>query len=196
MFVWRGNTLPLFDHPYNRTAANERAVELSIVQRWTNSTVSDSARLELGNVLNHYPKLEHHGMVVDRHETSPGVINADVFDIGTDVCPCGPFDEIISISTVEHVRWDEQPRKAGGSVAAIHHLQNLLAPGGRMLVTIPTGWNTPLDEWLNSNRTGATQVQTMRRQGASWVEVEGPLILPYAFSTQWAEAVWIGEFHG
>lgn len=196
MFVWRGNTLPLFNHPYKRTAANERAVELSVVQAWTDPSVSDEYRLEVGNVLAHYPELSHAGMVVDRHEVNPGVTNVDVFDVGTEFCPCDLFDEIISISTLEHVRWDEVPREAGGSVAAIHHLRTLLAPGGRMLVTIPTGWNQPLDEWLAADRTGATQVQTMRRQGSGWVEVEGPLILPYAFSTQWAEAVWIGEFHG
>jgi hypothetical protein len=196
MFVWQGQTLPLFDHPYNQTSANERAVELPIVRVWTDPTIPDSARLEVGNVLGHYPGLSHNGMVVDRHEIAPGVTNVDVFDLGTEVSPCGLFDEIISVSTLEHVRWDEVPREAGGSVAAIHHLQSLLAPGGRMLITIPTGWNQPLDEWLAADRTGATYVRTIRRQGSGWVEIEGPLILPYAFSTQWAEAVWIGEFYG
>ena len=195
MFVWQGYTLPLTDHPYNTTAANERAVELSIVGAWTDRAIPDTARLEVGNVLAHYPDLRHGGTVVDRHEIAPGVINADVFDIGTEACPCDPFEEIISISTLEHVRWDEVPREAGGSVAAIHHVHNLLAPGGRMLITIPTGCNPPLDEWLAADRTGATHVRTMRRQGSGWVEEEGPLILPYAFSTQWAEAVWIGEFY-
>lgn len=194
-----GTTLPEFDHPYNTTALNERAVELAMAQRFllTRRMAGMGNVLEVGNVLGHYndrsdfpvPKRR----VVDRFEVAPGVENIDVFDIE------GTYDTIISISTIEHVGVDDgrdMPRAAGW---AIYHLRSLLAPKGRFFCTFPTGWNAALDAALDlgSIASRSTSSTYMVRSGEDWVEVpssERTAPRPYGQTQPWAEAVWIGEF--
>lgn len=182
---WWGERLPLADFAYNTTLLNERAVELPVVWSWLRHGLRT---LELGNVLGHYPGAPER-TVVDRYETADGVDNRDVFDIS------GRWEQIVAISTVEHVRWDEgSEREAGGSQAAVEHLASLLEPGGRMLVTVPTGHNPPLDEWLLAG-AGATRACTLVRTGSGkWVQTVEPVALPYGTVTKWAESVWIGEW--
>ena len=90
-------------HNYNRTWLNERAVEVPIIfhviARWPGRRM-----LELGNVLSHYGSVAHD--VLDKYEVGEHVINQDVVEYQ----PSARYDMIVSISTLEHVGWDEQPR--------------------------------------------------------------------------------------
>jgi hypothetical protein len=190
-FRWRGRDLRLYFDMYNLTHLNERAVELAVVGAWADRWAHH--RLEVGNVVGHYDGLAAQlpRTVVDRYEQATGVINCDVFDIG------GWWDEIIAISTMEHVRWDEDPREPGGSQRAIEHLRGLLAPGGRMLVTVPTGHNPPLDDWLRDglrhdpNVTLAIYGRTGVAPDDGWAETTLDDVRPYGATQAWAEAVWI-----
>jgi SAM-dependent methyltransferase len=186
-FTWWGRDLSYFHHMYNCTWLNERAVELPIAFAFRTGR-SDNG-LEIGNVLSHYDVTGHH--VVDRYEAAPGVENADVFDIS------GSYDWIIAISTLEHVRWDEEPKDIGGSLAAIQHLRSLLAPGGEMLVTVPTGAHPGLDVAIADDFTGASRACTFTRSEDDlqvWVQDPEIKISPYGDRTDWASTVWIGEF--
>jgi len=58
--------------------------------------------LEIGNVLSRHIKLEHD--ILDKYETAKGVINEDIVDFKSEK----KYDLIISISTLEHVGWDEK----------------------------------------------------------------------------------------
>jgi SAM-dependent methyltransferase len=187
VFTWWGEPFGYADFAYNTTRLNERAVELPIARQFLTGQVG--RLLEVGNVLSHYyPELPQRA-VVDRYEEAKGVSNIDVFRIDR------TWDRIVSISTLEHVRWDEAtPREVGRSAAAVEHLRDLLAPGGRMLVTIPMGWNTPLDDWLLDGAGGAVRACTLVRHGDGWVQTKEPAVRPYGFSTAWAESVWIGEW--
>ena len=90
-FVFRGESLRYFNHPYNITWANERTVEIPIIKREIDR--HPGARiLEVGNVLSHYFACEWD--IVDKYENAPGVINADVVDYDPD----NTYDLIISIS--------------------------------------------------------------------------------------------------
>lgn len=195
-----GGTLEPFDHPYNTTALNERAVELAMAREFLlwRSTRGELGRcLEVGNVLSHYEDFIAlpSRRVVDRFEVAPGVENIDVFDIE------GTYDTIISISTIEHVGVDDGRDYPGAALDAIHHLRTLLTPGGRFFCTFPTGWNAVLDHALNwgeISRWAATEVY-MARDGEDWVEYgangrRGFTPRPYGQTQPWAEAVWIGEF--
>src|SRR5690606_34112160 len=120
-FRFQGAEHDGFDHPYNTTILNERAVEIPVVLDWL---PGKGRGLEVGNVLGHYGVKGRR--VVDLYEQADGVENLDLFDIE------GHFDWIVSISTLEHVRWDTEPRDPNGAVEAIGHLRSLLSPGGRM----------------------------------------------------------------
>lgn len=184
-FTWWGAELPLLDHAYNSTALNERAVEVPVAASWLEA---GGRTLEVGNVLGHYG-VGPARRVVDRYEVALGVENVDVFDVA------GEYDQIVSVSTLEHVRWDEPlERVAGESAAAVLHLVGLLAAGGRMLVTVPTGWNEPLDEWLLDGPEGCVRACTLVREGNGWVQTSKPVARPYGATQPWAEAVWIGEW--
>jgi len=91
----------------------------------------DERILEVGNVLAHYYPHQHD--VLDKYEQAPGVMNGDVVDFR----PGKLYDLIVSISTLEHVGWDEEPRDPLKFLRGVEHLTTLLAPGGRMLVTLP-----------------------------------------------------------
>jgi len=180
-FDYWGQPLEVVNHLYNCTWLNERGVELAVWQHWRR----DLPTLEVGNVLSHYEPFPHD--VIDRYEVGVGVSNIDVFDVA------GRWPQVVSISTLEHVRWDEEPRVDGGSARALEHLRSCAA-GGRMLVTVPTGWNGPLDEWLTAGQTGASRAATFVRDGESWRQTDEVEIRPYGLSQPWAESVWIGEF--
>jgi cyclopropane fatty-acyl-phospholipid synthase-like methyltransferase len=131
--------------------------------------------LEVGNVLAHYHRVRH--AVVDKYERADGVLNRDVVDLR----PERDYDLIVSISTLEHVGFDEpgdpDPAKI---LRAVDVLTACLSPGGRMLVTLPLGCNPHLDRLLDEGGLGLTRRYCMRRMSpdnrwaqASWDEVRG-----------------------
>lgn len=186
-FKYHGASLRYYDHPYNTTRLNERAVELPAAFRWLSRRTG--AGLEVGNVLGRYrPDLPHR--VVDAYEVAPGVDNLDVFRVN------GSYDYVVSVSTIEHVRWDldRRGRDPEGAVRALRHLESLLAPGGRMFVTVPLGCNPRLDNVLMAGASGAGRAATFVRDGDGWTQTDELTWKPYGATTPWAEAVWIGEW--
>lgn len=177
MIDWNDRRLELVDLPYNDTIRNERAVELAIVFDWLTSR--SGAGLEVGNVLAYYGHTGHR--VVDLYES--GAENIDVFDV------TGTYDWIVAISTIEHVHWDDRADPAAAA-AAVSHLRTLLAPGGELLVTVPLGWNPPLDVALplDADRWGCWQ-----RSGTSWTSAEPTAV---AYGPAWANKVWVGLWTG
>lgn len=180
-FRWHGHELDLFDHEYNTTVLNERAVEIPIALDWLADRVLVDG-VEVGNVLAHYGFPSHR--VIDLYEPGEGVENIDVFDLE------GPFDWIVAISTLEHVGQGVDP---SAPMRAIEHLRSLLAPGGEMLVTIPGGHNDELDICLAEIST-TCRASTMAAAGGTWVETIEPVFLPYGLTSPWAASVWIGEW--
>lgn len=186
-FVFRGREYNYFDDPYNTTILNDRAVEIPLAREFV---VEQSARsdngLEVGNVLSHYGPTNHR--IVDRWEEAPGVENIDVFDIE------GSYDWIVAISTLEHVRCDEPSGGMPyGAVLAARHLQSLLNPGGKMLVTAPFGQNPYLDGAIISNGLGATEHGTLRWGTDGWMEHPGASWGPVR-PRRWASAVWVATY--
>jgi hypothetical protein len=157
-FDFEGQSLKYFYHPYNNTADNERAIELSIAEQFLRPNQNV---LEIGNVLNHYRAFPHD--VIDKYEVSPGVINCDVTEFTTST----RYDLIVSISTIEHVGWDESTREREKPIRAIERLKTLMAPGATMLITIPGSYNPFLDEFLESG--SCTCRLHHRYQRISWL---------------------------
>ncbi len=166
-FEYRGSRYPYLAHRYNWTWLNERAVEVPIAQ----SAVAQARGgrvLEVGNVLGHYGTTGH--VVVDRYERGPGLVNADILSFEDE----RGFDLIVSVSTLEHVGWDEEPREPAAAASAFEHLTGLLAPGGTLLATVPVGYNTALDAAIRGGELELSQLHALRRQPSRniWNEVE------------------------
>lgn len=165
---FQGRSYPYFYNAYNPTHTNERVVEIPIawdeVQRY-----APEQTLEVGNVLAHYYPIRH--QVLDKYEQAPGVLNADVVDFQ----PNRLYNLIVSISTLEHVGWDETPREPDKFLRGVSHLSTLLAPGGVMLVTLPVGYNAAVDHFLAEKMIPFTSVGYLKRDefGGRWREVAG-----------------------
>ena len=150
-FFFQKNKLKYFYHKANATWTNERAIEIPIMCEHIKKH-PNSRMLEIGNVLSHYFRMSHD--VVDKYEKAPGVINQDVVEYTPDYC----YDLIISISTLEHVGWDETPRDPEKIFLAIENLKKILAPGGKLVITLPIGENPALDSYLEKK-----EIKTMNQ---------------------------------
>ncbi|MCB4755512.1 MAG: hypothetical protein LHV69_00515 [Elusimicrobia bacterium] len=168
-FNFDGHSYPYFWHNYNRTWKNERAVEIPILREIVQE-YGDRRTLEFGNVLSHYFPVRHD--IVDKFETIKGVINQDIIDFH----PSQPYDLIFSISTLEHVGWDESPRQPEKVFIALDKLLRLLSPQGVFVFTMPPGHNSLLDTYLQSQDHPFDKLCYMKRISAmnDWVEVDGP----------------------
>jgi SAM-dependent methyltransferase len=149
--------------PYNNTWYNERQVELPVFKR-----VYDQHRystvLEVGNVLSHYYDTGHD--VVDKYEDAPGVDNVDV----TDYHPGRQYDLILSISTLEHVGYDEPGKTPEKSVDAVNHLKDLLTPGGTLVFSAPLGYNPYIDRHIQNDAFNA-EYTYMERSPDGWHQI-------------------------
>jgi len=178
---------------YKRAWVTERAVEVPIAQQLVDETRAAGGRvLEVGHVLGHYRPGQDH-VVVDKYESAEGVLNRDVMDLE----PLGVFDLVIAVSTVEHVGWDEEPRVPGLAVEAITALRRSVAPGGRLVLTIPVGYNPSLDDAVRQGALPWSSLRALRREPGTtdWHEVDptAALTAPYDFLLYSARAVLVAE---
>lgn len=166
-FVFQGRTYRYFYHRYNTTWKNERAVEIPIIWHIVIENYRRGKKiLEVGNVLSHYFHIGHD--VVDKYEKAKGVINEDVVNFSSSK----KYDLIVSISTLEHVGWDEKPREPDKILRAIKHLKDLLSPGGKIIVTLPLGYNPEIDNFLKDGRLRFDKQYYLKRitKDNKWIE--------------------------
>jgi hypothetical protein len=125
----------------NRPWRNERSVELALALDFLQRR-RGTRTLEVGDVLSQYASSDHD--VLDKYDPSPGIIREDIVGF----VPDQPYETVISISTLEHVGWDETPRQPDKALEAYRSMRGMLAPGGAMLLTCPLGHNPGLDEYI------------------------------------------------
>jgi archaellum biogenesis ATPase FlaH len=159
---------------------------LEVVKQYAGKNI-----LEVGNVLAHYFPVDHD--ILDKYEKVNDVINHDVVDFN----PYKKYDLIVSISTLEHAGWDENPREPHKILRAIDNLKNLLASNGKIVATIHIGYNLELERLLR-NKEIFTKMYCLKRTSAynKWIE-KGRNILyrvSYEFSVMSANAVAILVF--
>ena len=172
-FEFQGKTFEYFWAEKNFVCINERTVEIPIIWEQVKQN-RDKRILEIGNVLSQYFPINHD--VVDKYEKAKGVINEDVVDFR----PSERYDLIVSISTLEHVGWDEKPKEPKKILRAIDNLKKCLAPKGKMRVTMPLGWNTEMDRLLEEDKIPFTKRYFLKRisrenrwKESTWDEVSG-----------------------
>jgi len=171
-FTLQQKTYKYFYHKYNTTWRNERAAEIPII--WNIVKTCQGNILEVGNVLSHYFTVNHD--IVDKYEKAEGVITEDV----TEIRLSKKYDLIISISTLEHVGWDENPsnhkilQEPEKTLHAIDNLKRLLNPKGKIVVTLPLGFNPYLDTFLKSGKIKFDKRFCLKRisKDNRWIETD------------------------
>ncbi|MEE2948195.1 MAG: hypothetical protein VX392_07735 [Verrucomicrobiota bacterium] len=193
-FIFEGQVLPLFYHHYNMTWANERAVEVPIAVEFFRRF--DGKRvLEVGNVTSHYLDTAH--TVIDKYEHGPGIVNEDIADFA----PGERFDLILSVSTFEHIGFDDEVNGDSGEkiAQAIATCRGLLAAEGRLVLTLPVGYNPGLDRRIADGQLGSDCAVFLKRTDRlTWQGVDAgeALACEYGRPFPYANSVMIAQFGG
>jgi hypothetical protein len=166
-FTFQGQTYNYFYHRYNKTWKNERAVEVPII-REIMKKYREKRVLEVGNVLSHYFSVNHD--IVDKYEKADHVINQDIVDFH----PPKKYELIVSISTLEHIGWTEESRDPLKILRAIQNLQSLIVSKGKIIVTLPLGFNIEMDKLIKEEKIHFTKRYCLKRISTDnrWVEVD------------------------
>ena len=158
-FFFQGKKLSYFYHRYNTTWKNERIVEVPIIMNYIKD-FPNKRILEIGAVLIHYYSIKWD--ILDKYERGPPIW--DILDkywkgkeiINKDVVyfkPFNKYDLIISISTLEHVGFDEDIKDPTKIIKAIKNLkENCLNLNGEGIITMPIGYNLEMDRLLFTNK--------------------------------------------
>lgn len=189
IFVFQEKSYKYFYHRYNFAWRNERAVEIPIVWEIINEYRGKKI-LEVGDVLSHYFSITHE--ILDKYDKSAGLINQDVCDFQ----PRGKYDLIVSISTLEHVGWDEEPREPMKILRAMENLKSLLAAKGKIIATLPLGYNPIVDRLLQEGKVQFTKMYCLKRisRDNQWMETpfQGVNNARYAYPFNNANGLVIG----
>jgi len=169
-FVFHGKKYRYFFHPVVWRC--ERVVEIPVILEIVKS-YSGKSLLEVGNVLSNYLPVNH--TILDKYEIASGVINEDCVSFA----PSERYDLIVSISTLEHVGWDEKPLDHFKILPAVRNLYRLLRANGKIIFTVPLGYNPELDACIKTNKLKLTKVVYLKRiskhnvwKESSWNEVK------------------------
>jgi hypothetical protein len=164
-FRCEGLKYPYFIHRYNSTWMNERAVEIPIIHE-TIEAYKGKRILEIGNVMSHYGRTSHD--IVDKYESGKGVMNCDILEFN----PPGKYDLIVSISTFEHIGFDEGSRYGNDQpctgyernlLLAMNKVKSLLADKGLFVMSVPLGFNRFLDEQIQGDTLGLSKMVFLKR---------------------------------
>lgn len=183
-FTFRNRRYDYFYHKYNFTWDCERTVEIPIIMGKLVS-LKGKRILEVGNVLSHYFSPEWD--ILDKFEKAAGVINQDIVDF----TPPTKYDMVFSISTMEHVGYDDDPKDPKLLLEAIKNLKkNCLKANGMLIVTMPIGYNREMDKMLFAGKLGFDRKYFMKRisKNNEWVETTAEDIRDITYGEEYPEA--------
>ena len=152
-FICGGKQYKYAYYSKNSIYLGERAIEVPIVLEAVKacklareSYASNCRILEVGNVLSYQSNFPH--TIIDKYEKADNVINKDVMDLD----PTDVYDLVISISTIEHIGFDEAEKDSEKPLKALEKLMQITKSSGRLIITIPLGYNPSLEEHIRSGR--------------------------------------------
>lgn len=168
-FKFENEDLHYFCNLYNTTWKNERAVEVPVIRNILKQ-YKGKRILEIGNVLQHYCMVNH--TILDKYEKGCGVINEDIVKFHPDK----KYDLIVSISTFEHVGYDEDVKDSSKILQGMDNLRSLLSDKGRAFITFPLGYNPFLDQFLKEGRMKFTKIYCFKKisKDNKWLEAKLP----------------------
>jgi len=126
--------------------SGERVVEIPFaIDFLKKNNYKEKKILEVGDVLSHYFNFKH--KVIDKYEKETFVYNIDIVDFNPDE----KYDIIISISTIEHIGYDEPIKEVGKPKKALQKIIDLLDSNGIALITVPLGYNPEINSIVKNN---------------------------------------------
>ncbi len=155
-FNYQSNLLEVFYNKYRITWANERMIEISIFKHIIDSSKNNSI-LEVGNVLSHYFDVSYD--ILDKYEIMENIINEDIVSFK----PNKKYDLIISISTFEHIGYDEEKQEPEKILSVIKHLKSLLTENGKIIFSAPIAYNSNFDNFVFSKKIKLNQITYLNR---------------------------------
>jgi len=190
-FLFRGKRIRYFYAIYNRTWMNERAVEIPIVREFVEQERGEI--LEVGNVLSHYFPMNHD--IVDKYEIGKNVINEDIEEYASS----RKYALIVSISTLEHVGFDEGIMDDDKIVRVFEHLKSMLTPTGKIIASLPIGYNPRVTSLIMDKTLAFSEVYCFKRvaRDSLWREAtfDEALDMPYGQSHPGTGAFLIGIYN-
>lgn len=186
----------------NNLNQSERVVEVSLGRTLLKGN-REAKVLEVGNVMSQYI-YEFPHPIVDKHDRSknPLVQNVDIVDFTSE----DRFDLILSLSTLEHVGFNEEgigdtrdekpdPLKI---LKAIQVMKDHLTPGGQIWVTWAFGANPALDDLVRDGTVAFPQEYFLDRTSAEndWMLCwkETALAKKYGAPFPAGNALYIGNY--
>jgi hypothetical protein len=167
-------------------------VELGLAARCLRKQ-SDQPVLEVGNVVTRFGLAGSDHLVIDKYEREPGVRNLDIVDF----VPDRGYSLVLSLSTIEHIGFDEDEIDVDKPLRAAEVLRSSVAPGGELLVTFPIAYNQTFDEHVRHGRLAdLDEIRFLKRVSADnrWEQVDLEAIsrvrygLPFPYAN--GVAVW------
>ncbi|MBT7903317.1 hypothetical protein HN587_05625 [Candidatus Woesearchaeota archaeon] len=164
-FIFQNKKYRYFIH--SLTWNGERVVELPIIINFLNK-YKNKKILEVGNVLSTYIHTKHD--ILDKYEKYTNVINEDVLTFKSNK----KYDLIISISTLEHVGWDEKPKDTQKTFLAINNLKKQLSNNGTLIVTLPLGYHPLIDRKIKNKEKIFSKCFFLKRvsKNNNWKEID------------------------
>ncbi len=165
-FIFNNQALFYLLHTYNLSWINERTIEIPIVLNEIKKANTDKI-LEAGAVLKHY--IPAQWPIVDKFEGGNGIINRDL----ADYIPKRKYELIISVSTLEHVGFDDEnnPEKI---ISVIENMKRWVTKHGKIIATMPLGYNKYMDNLIFNNKLGFNKYYFMKRVSRKnkWIQVK------------------------
>ncbi len=164
----------------------ERAVEIPYALEFLRANQKKKV-LEVGNVMQGYTQIDvKNHKVIDKYEKGKNVTNTDIIGL-KDV---KKYDVVLSISTMEHVGYDEPKKERGKTTSAMIKMAKALKPGGIMLITVPLGYNPEIDDVVKKNKIKFYEMHFMKRVSAlnSWAETTLEDALGRQYGVRWPAA--------
>jgi len=190
-FILNNKQYKLFYHNYNIAWANERCVEIPIILGFIKD--NNGKILEVGNVLSHYFNADWD--ILDKFEKKSGVINEDANQFN----PKSKYDLIISISTFEHIGFDDELRNKQKIINTFNNLKNnCLNKKGKIIITSPIGYNPEMDSAILNNQFKFNEQIFIKRRGLlDWKQIpkEEALASKYNEPFPYGNCVFIGVYN-
>ncbi len=163
----------------------ERALEIALAKHVLSGRHAEDL-LEVGNVLRAAGLTGH--TVVDKYETAPGVLNVDIVDFN----PGRRYRILVSISTLEHVGFDEHPRDPEKARLALSKLGDL---ADQLFVTIPAGYNSDLEACFVDGPFDRVEVFVKTSRLARWerLPIESASSIEYGHPYAYGNGILVGS---